>query len=62
MVLAELVERSLPLSDVSSSNPVMGKIYIEHLFTVNCIEKTTNKEKEQGTAKLKTFVLSLLIH
>ena len=57
MVLAELVERSLPLSDVSSSNPVMGKIYIEHLFTVNCIEKTTNKEKEAGNGPIKNICI-----
>ena len=29
-------------------NPVIGKIYIEHVFTVNCIEKTKIKEKEAG--------------
>ena len=40
VVVAELVERSLPLPEVRGSNPVIGKnlfIYIEHLFTVNCV-------------------------
>ena len=30
MVVAQLVERSLPIPDVHGSNPVFGKIYIEH--------------------------------
>ena len=33
--------------EVCGSNPVIGKIYIEH-FTVNCIEKTKIKKKETG--------------
>ena len=37
----------LPLTpEVCSSNPVVDKIYIEHLCTVNCIEKTIIKKKE----------------
>ena len=43
--MAQLVERSPPTPGVRSSNPVISKIYIEHLFTVNCIEKTKIKEK-----------------
>ena len=31
-------------------NPVIGKIYIEHLFIVNCIEKTKIKKKRLGMA------------
>ena len=31
--VAQLVERSLLLPEVCGSNPVIGKIYIEHLFT-----------------------------
>ena len=34
-----------------SSHP--GKIYIEHMFAVNCIEKTTIKKKRPGIAQLK---------
>ena len=37
VVLTQLVERSLAIPEVQSSNPVIGKIYIEYLFTVNCI-------------------------
>ena len=46
VVIAQLVERSLPIPEVHSSNPVIGKIYIEHLFSVNCMEKTKIKKKE----------------
>ena len=42
MVVAQLVEQLLPIPEV------IGKIYIEHLFTVNCIEKTKIKKKEAG--------------
>ena len=31
-------------------------IYIEHLFTVNCIEKTKIKEKRPGMAHLKKHI------
>ena len=50
MVVAQLEVRSLPIPEVPSSNPVVGKIYIEHLFTVNCIEKTKIKKKRPGMA------------
>ena len=47
VVLAQLVERPLPIPKVGILNPVIGKnIYIEHLFSVNCIEKDKNKGKE----------------
>ena len=39
-VVAQLVERSLPIPEVRGSNPVIRKNYIENLFTFNCIEKT----------------------
>ena len=31
--VAQLVEQLLPISEVHGSNPVIGKIYIENLFT-----------------------------
>ena len=34
-----MVEPSFPIPEVRGSNLVIGKIYIEHLFTVNCIVK-----------------------
>ena len=48
VVLAQLVERLLPKPEVRSSNPVISKIYIEHLFAVKCIEKTKINLKEAG--------------
>ena len=57
VVVAQLVERSPPIPEVCSSNPLIGKIYIEH-FTVNCIEKTKNKEKEAGNGQFLKKVIS----
>ena len=60
VVVAQLVERSLPIPDtvrIQSSAK-----FIEHLFTGNCIEKTKTKKKEAGNAqffyikKIKNFV------
>ena len=41
------------LAEVCSSNPVIGKIYIEHLGTVNCFETTKLKKKRPVMAHLK---------
>ena len=46
VVVAQLVQQSLPLSEVHSSNPVIGKIYIVHLFFVNFTEKKTKLKKK----------------
>ena len=44
-------------------NKVIGKIYIEHLFALNCIEKTKRKEKEAGMAHLKEpYCLQICSH
>ena len=51
MVVAQLVEWSLPIPKVHGSNPVIGKIYFERLFIVNCIEKTKIKKKEAWVGK-----------
>ena len=48
VVVAQFVERTLSIPEVRVSNPVIGQIYIEHLFTVNCIKKTKIKKKEAG--------------
>ena len=37
-------------------NPVIDKIYVEHLFTVNCIEKTKIKQKRPEMAILKILI------
>ena len=52
MVVTQLVERLLPIPEVRGSIPVIGKIYIEHLFTVNCIETKKIKKKRPGMAHL----------
>ena len=48
VVKAQLVEGSLQIPEVCCSNPVISKIYIEHLFAVKCIEKTKINLKEAG--------------
>ena len=53
MVVAQLVERLLAIPDVRVLNPVIGEIYIEHLFTVKCIEETKIKKKEAGNGPFK---------
>ena len=40
VVVAQLEERSLMIPEVHNSNPVIGKIYIQHFLTCNCIEMT----------------------
>ena len=45
VIVAQLIERSLAILDVPCSNPVIDKIYTEHLCTVSCIEKTKIKKK-----------------
>ena len=57
VAVAQLVDRSLPIPEVSGSNQVIGKkSCIEHLFTVNCIEKTKIKKKKKrpGASKGRT--------
>ena len=51
--MAHLVERSLPIPEVCSLKLVIGKIYIQHLFCFNCIEKTKIKRKRRGMAHFK---------
>ena len=57
--MAQLIEWLLPILEVHCSNPVIGKIFIEH-FTVNCIEKTKIKEKEAGNDHLKNILEKLI--
>ena len=40
-----LLEWLLPTPEVYGRNPVISKINAEHLFTVNCMEKTKIKKK-----------------
>ena len=52
VVVAESVERLLPIPEVCSSNPVIGK-NIYWAFTVNCIEKMKIKKKKPRMAHFK---------
>ena len=46
MVVAQLVERSLPTPEVRGLNPVIDKIYSKHLLSTELkFEKTKIKEK-----------------
>ena len=47
VVVAQLVERSLPIPEVRGSNPVIGKIYWIFVYC-QLYWKDENKEKEAG--------------
>ena len=49
--MAQLVGLLHPIKEVRSSNPDIGKIYIEHMFAVNCIEKTKLEKKTLEMAR-----------
>ena len=55
VVVAQSVEQSLLIPEVHGLNPVIGKIYIEHLFTINGIEKTKINKKRLGMAHFLKF-------
>ena len=57
MVVALLVEGSLPTPDVHGSNPVM----IKFICSINCIEKTKIKKKEKRPEKAQ-FLKKLLLY
>ena len=51
VVVAQLVERSIPIPEVRSSNPVIGKNLFKYwtfVYCQLCIEKTKIKKKEAG--------------
>ena len=54
VVVAQLVERMLPIPEVRSLNPVIGK-NLYWTFFVNCIEKTKMKIKRPGMSHLKKY-------
>ena len=53
VVVAQLMEQLLPIPEVRGSNKVIGKIYSENLFTVNCIEKTKKEKSDREWPNLK---------
>ena len=65
VVVAQLVERSLPIPEVCSSNLVIGKhlyLYWTFVYCQLCIEKTKIKKKRPGMAHFfkKAITYSLL--
>ena len=58
MVVAQLVEQPLLMPEVCSLNQAIGKIYIEHFFTV----KDENKAKEAGNGPLKKNLQRIFFH
>ena len=47
VVVAQLVERSLPTPEVRGSNLVIGTL-LYYLYAINCIGNSKNEEKEAG--------------
>ena len=45
VVVAQLAEQSLPTPVVHDSNPVIGKIYIEDIYSVNSISKAKIRKR-----------------
>ena len=57
VVVAQLVERSLPILEVRSLNPVIGKNLFGHLLST--VFKRRKKENEAGNAPLKNIMCCL---
>ena len=53
MVVAQLVERTLPTPEICGSIPIIGRILSTKLSTNCSIEKTKIKNKRLGMAHLK---------
>ena len=58
VVVAQLVERSLPIPEVRGSNPVISQKFILN-FTVNCIEKKKKVENSPSRCCLLIMMMSL---
>ena len=52
VVVAQLVERSLTIPEVQRFDSSHRQNFIEHLFIINCIEKTKINKKEAGNGPL----------
>ena len=50
--------RGYGIVPIRSSNPVIGKIYHEDLFIVNCIEKTKIRKRGRAVPIFKLGTLS----
>ena len=63
VVVAQLVEPSLPIPEVRGSNPVIGKNLYLHWTFVSVNWKDENKEKEAGCGPFKKkFIWSMYTH
>ena len=58
VVVTQLAERLLPTPGVRGSNPVIGKIYNEHLQSTVCIVKTNIKKKTAPINSSWVFYIS----
>ena len=61
VIVAQLVGRSLLTSVVQGSNPVISQSYIDHLFTINCIEKMKIKKNVAGDCQLKKILCPIAV-
>ena len=52
MVVAQLVERSIPTPEIHGSNPVIGKMYMYLLPTVDIEKDEKKKEAVNGSLKI----------
>ena len=60
VVVAQLVERSLPTPEVRGSNPVIGKLLYIIFVYCQCKEKTKIMKKRPEMAHLKKFKLNIV--
>ena len=56
VVVAQLVERSLPKPGIRGSNPVIGNIFYYQLYLKSDIEKTKIKKKEAANGLIKSHL------
>ena len=52
VVVAQLVEQSLPTPEIRGLHPVINKFMYLQLHKINCIEKTIIKIKEAGNGAI----------
>ena len=55
--MTQLVERSLPTSEIRGSNPLIGKMLSTNLSTHCIIEKSKIKKKRPGMAHLFNLIV-----
>ena len=61
VVVAQLVERLLPIPEVRGSNPVIGK-NLYRTFTVNCIEKTRKRKRGREWPIFKKNMVCIFVY